>query len=80
MTDKEKKIIEKQISVAQKWLSIATCEVDRISKLLHDFGYLYNAIETSNEIVFVPCDENFETLNALDEMYHFDELVKGGKE
>lgn len=80
MTDEEKKIIEKQISVAQDCLSIANYEVDRISKLLHAFGYLYNAIETSNEIVFVPCDENFDTLNALDEKYCLDELVKGGKE
>ncbi|MCQ2595106.1 MAG: hypothetical protein MJ196_07580 [Treponemataceae bacterium] len=33
-----------------------------------------------NEIVFVPCDEKFDTLNALDEKYRLDELVKGGKE
>ncbi|MCQ2594798.1 MAG: hypothetical protein MJ196_05995 [Treponemataceae bacterium] len=79
MTEKEKKIIEKQISVAQDCLNIATCEVDRISKLLHAFGYLYNATEVSEGIVFVPCDENFETLNALDEKYNLDELVKGGR-
>lgn len=80
MTDREKKIIEKQIAIANKFLSLATLEVNKVSNLLHKFGYLYNASETENEIIFVPCDENYDTLNAFDEKYSLDELVKGGKE
>ena len=77
MTDKEKKIIEKQIEKADKAISVATGEVDTISDLLHKFGYLYNAQEVSGEIIFVPCDENFVTLDAFDEKLYLDRLVKG---
>lgn len=77
MTDEEKEIIEKQIKKAQSAINKADCEVSKISVLLHKFGYLYNAEETSNEIIFVPCDENFDTLNAMDEHYNLDSLIKG---
>lgn len=76
MTDNEKKIIEKQINKANLAISKAECEVSKISVLLHKFGYLYNAEETDNEIIFVPCDENFDTLNAMDEHYYLDCLTK----
>lgn len=79
MTDKEKKIIEKQIEKAQLAINKAECEVSKISVLLHKFGYLYNAEQASDEIIFVPCDENFDTLNAMDEHYYLDSLIKGAE-
>lgn len=77
MTPEEKEIIEKQIKRAELAKLKADKEVNTISVLLHRFGYLYNASEAGDEIVFVPCDENFETLNAKDEHYNLDSLIKG---
>lgn len=76
MTPEEKEIIEKQIKKANLAICKAECEVSEISVLLHKFGYLYNAQEAGNEIIFVPCNKNFETLNDMDEQYYLDSLIK----
>lgn len=76
MTAKQIELVNKQVEKTLKAYDKAGTEEEKLSKLLQRMGYNYNASFTNEEIIFIPCDENGEDGNVLDEKYHLEDLER----
>ena len=76
MTEEQKRKVQKQIDKAKNMIIKANNEIDTISKILQEMGYMYDAVEANDEIIFIPIDKNKDIENAFDEHYILEDLRK----
>lgn len=76
MTAKQIEQLKKQVEKVQRAYDKAGCEEEKLSRMLQRMGYNYNASFTNEEVIFIPCDENGDDGNVLDEKYYLEDLER----